>query len=125
MSEYLSRSVFSLDTNSHDQKNYIVNRVSKYISEHLNSHITLEDLASIFNMHPSYFSKIFKAETNLSPIAFVTNRKIEIARGLLDHTNKSISQIVDELGFFDANYFSRVFKQYTHYTPTEYRKRPR
>ncbi len=99
--------------------------VADYINSNLNSNITLEDGAKLLSVTPTYFSKLFKKEFGLTFITYITNKKIEIAKSWLEHTDMPILNISLELGFKEANYFCRIFKKSVGITPMEYRKQKR
>lgn len=99
-----------------------LNEIIKYIHENLNSTITVENLADTFHLHPNYFIKYFKKYTGTSPIQYINKTRIEKAKLLLKSTGLSITEISDRTGFGDVYHFSRSFKSYTGYSPSDFRK---
>ncbi|RKP58169.1 helix-turn-helix domain-containing protein [Cohnella endophytica] len=95
----------------------------RYVMMHLNEKISMEELAIKLELNPSHFSRIFKKETGETFVEFVTNRKMERARELLDQSDKSVEVIAEELGFDNSSYFFKLFRGFMGMTPTEYRKR--
>ncbi|MDR1851544.1 MAG: helix-turn-helix transcriptional regulator, partial [Propionibacteriaceae bacterium] len=81
---------------------------------------TLREASQILGVSLSYASKRFKAETGKSFINYVTDMRIERAKLMLAHTDMPAQRVAKELGF-PPNYLSRVFKQVTGMTPSEYR----
>ncbi|MBP3742789.1 MAG: helix-turn-helix transcriptional regulator, partial [Treponema sp.] len=55
-------------------------------------------------------------------INFVSDKRLEKARQLLESTDLSIKEITAEVGYNDQNYFSRIFKNKYGLSPKEYRK---
>lgn len=106
-----------------DKKNpkSVVYNVTNYINEHIQENIKLKELAAIAHMEQCYFIRYFKKITGLSPMQYTINKKFEIVRGLLDHTEQSVKEIMIKVGFYDASSFSRAFKKYSGFTPTEYK----
>ncbi|MDQ0058675.1 response regulator transcription factor [Paenibacillus harenae] len=98
-----------------------VSEAYKFISLNLSRRITLEELASHLHMNPSYFSRFFKKETGQTFIEYVTGKKIERAKELLDQTNHSVHEICEMLGYDNQSYFIKTFKAQAGVTPTEYR----
>ncbi|SHE34959.1 response regulator transcription factor [Alkalibacter saccharofermentans] len=105
------------------QKHSSIQIVLDYIDNNLGDNMPLEDAAKLLNVSPSYFSRLFKKEMGVKFITYTTNRKIEKAKAWLETTDMPILNIALELGFKEANYFSKVFRKLEGITPTEYRKR--
>lgn len=93
-----------------------------FIEYHLTGLCTLECVADYMNISPHYFSKLFKNEVGENFIQYVTNRKMEIASEKLITTKEPIVSIAFDLGFNEANYFSKVFKKTTGFSPSEFRE---
>jgi two-component system, response regulator YesN len=68
-----------------------------------------------------YFCCLFKKETGCSFVEYVTFFRLQRAVWLLRHTNETIEQITDRLGFNTPNYFSSTFKKYVGMLASEYR----
>lgn len=103
--------------------NNYVKDIKNYIERNINKNITLEDAASYVSISPHYLSKIFKKETGVNFISYLTNRRIEIAKYMLEDENIPISNIAIELCYSKSNYFSKVFKKKVGLTPSEYREK--
>lgn len=106
------------------QKSELVTSVVSYLQEHYAENITLNDLADYFFVTPTYLSKKFKEKCNVNISQYLENIRLEAARHLLRISNVSVSDVAAETGYPDSNYFSRVFKKATGYTPSEYRNLP-
>jgi YesN/AraC family two-component response regulator len=85
----------------------------------------LDQVGEYANMSSYYLSKIFKKETGVNFVTYLTERKIEIAKDMLANTDVPIINIALDLSYHEPNYFSKVFKKSTGMTPTEYRKEKR
>jgi len=96
-------------------------RTKEYIDSHYRNAITLEGAASYANLSPYHFSKIFKETFGITFIDYVTDLRIEQAKLEIRLMEKSLKEICFGVGYRDPNYFSRVFKKRTGFTPTEYR----
>jgi len=94
----------------------------QYIEQHYNEEITVNDIAYKYAMTPNYFSTVFKKETGMTVVNYITEVRIKNACKLLKETKASIVDISHEVGYQDAQYFFRVFKKATGKTPLEYRK---
>lgn len=98
-----------------------LNSVLKYIQEHISENLTVEALANLVHFHPNYFTNIFKKYMGMPPIQYVNKMRIERAKYLLKTTGSQINEIALITGFCDVYYFSRTFKSYTGYSPTDFR----
>lgn len=92
-----------------------------YMKSSFDQKITLEYLAEICNITPTYFSRLFKKTMNTNLVDYLNDIRISQAKIHLLTTNKKISQIATEVGFSDCGYFIKVFKQKENMTPNEYR----
>jgi two-component system response regulator YesN len=109
--------------NSREESNHSVTRgAQEYIKKHFSDDISLDDVSYHANVSPYYFSKLFKAETGMNFIDYLTQVRIEKAKQLLSCTEKSMKEICREIGYSDPNYFSRSFKKNVGVTPTEYKE---
>jgi len=97
-------------------------QVTSYLDEHFMEPLTLEDLGEIFHVSHYHLAHLFKLETGLSPMKYVTHRRIGESQNLLMNTDRKIGEISSEVGFEDNCYFTSTFKKYVGLTPTEYRR---
>jgi len=93
----------------------------KYVSLNLGRRISLEEVAARLHLNPSYFSRLFKKETGMTFIEYVTRLKMERAKELLDQTPLSVGEICERLGYDNQSYFIKTFKAHAGSTPLEYR----
>lgn len=98
-----------------------LNILVSYIEQNIHRNITVEELAQLVNLHPNYLISQFKKRFGLSPIKYINQRKITLAKDYLFTTNMSISDIADILGYNDVYYFSNTFKKAMGVCPSEYR----
>lgn len=78
-------------------------------------------LAEKVHLSPNYLSDLLKKETGKSAQDHIHYQLIEEAKTVLLHSNASVSEIAYDLGFEYTQYFSKLFKQKTGLTPSEYR----
>ncbi|MCC3375172.1 helix-turn-helix transcriptional regulator [Cohnella sp. REN36] len=90
----------------------------------MDRNLTLQQVAGHVHLHPSHFSEVFKRETGLTYIDFVTRERMRRAMALLDRSPAKIGEIAGNVGYEDVKYFTQLFKKHTGQTPTEYRQRP-
>ncbi|MCS7475274.1 helix-turn-helix transcriptional regulator [Umezawaea endophytica] len=84
---------------------------------------TLCELAERLHLAPGYVVRLFKNATGLPPIAYLSRHRVEVAAGLLLHTDQSIAHIARTVGWPDQNYFARRFKVHFGLTASAYRER--
>ena len=99
--------------------------VKRYIDLHFKEALTLDHLAEEAHINKFYLSHAFKREYGISPINYMTSRRIEESKYLLAETDLSLSHIAQLLGFSSLSYFSQVFRRAQDISPMEYRKSTR
>lgn len=102
--------------------NHYVLQATAYFSEHFCEPLSIQEYAASLGLNNNYFSKLFKAETGITPLRYLNRLRFEKAQYLLAHSTLSVDEIADQVGITDTLYFSRAFKQYTGFSPTSYRK---
>lgn len=98
-----------------------VNKVILFINDEIEADLTVEDIASDFNISTSHLSRIFREHTGVTLVEYLNIRKVEECQYFLRHTNKGIAEISDLFHFCNQSYFTRVFKKYTGLTPKQFR----
>lgn len=104
-------------------KDVRIDKCLRYIHENTDKDITLSQLANISYITKDHLIRLFKKEMGHTPIKYINLKKIERAQLLLLTTDMSIVDIALELSIDNISYFNRLFKQYTNYTPSQYRNR--
>ena len=84
--------------------------------------LSVEKMCSNLHVSQTYFSTIFKKETNTSFVNFITEVRLEEAVRLLNTTDYKTYMIAEKVGYPEANYFSYVFKKKFGISPSKYRK---
>ena len=95
----------------------------RYIDSNYMDNITLDLLADLTHMNKFYLVHSFTKYTGLSPINYLTQKRVQVAMDLLASTDYSIAQIASNVGFASQSYFSQVFRKALGTTPVQYRKR--
>lgn len=111
-----------MDTKKKNYTNNTIIHVKKYIKDHTNEKLSLNEVANVYSISPSYLSTLFKKYCNIGFTEYVTQSKIEKAKDLLLNENYKVYEISEMLGFESAFYFSKVFKKVTGISPKEYTK---
>lgn len=96
--------------------------VLQFVDENLQRDITLETLAELAGLTPTYFSDLFFKTLGVRPVEFINRRRIERSQLLLGSTDLSVQEIADAVGINSAAYFSRLFHRVAGTSPSRYRK---
>ncbi|UVI32999.1 response regulator [Paenibacillus spongiae] len=99
----------------------IVHEVQCYLMSHYREKVSLESTAARFFLNKNYLSQLFKAETGTNFIRYLNAIRIEKAKELIVNTAETIHDIAEQTGFGDFRYFSRVFRNHTGLSPTEFK----
>ncbi len=95
-------------------------RCIDYMHENLHSRITIEELAEVVELNPSYLSRLFKKETGVTVSEYIQQLKIDTAKNMLLYSDFTPAKIASVLAFPDQSYFTQVFKKYTGLTPRKF-----
>ncbi len=98
-------------------------KVLRYILEHLEEDISVDTLADIACLTKPYLIRQFKNCLGMAPLQFITHKKIEKAQLLLVTDDSAVQDIAQAVGYADASYFVRLFKKKIGMTPQEYRNK--
>ena len=102
----------------------IIKPAADYIHENYSKEpISVESLSKMCNITPEYFRRIFKCFYGISPIKYINNLKITLARELLESNMYSVTEAAIRAGYVDMAHFSREFKSSMGISPSEYKKR--
>ena len=83
---------------------------------------TVDKMAVASGMSRSLFSERFKAALDMTPMAYVAQWRMQVAKKLLSESALSIEQVAAEVGYESLASFSKAFKRITEVNPGEYRR---
>ncbi len=95
----------------------------RYIEGNLTQRLTLNQVASSINLSPNYLSSLFKKELGVGFVDYITEKRVERAKELLENTGLKTYEVAQQAGFVDESYFSKTFKRLTGKRPSAFRKR--
>ncbi|MDR2631464.1 MAG: AraC family transcriptional regulator [Spirochaetaceae bacterium] len=96
-------------------------KVIRYITQHIMEHITVEDMANTACMERAYFTRLFKKHYKLSPMKYVTQKRMSIAaKELL--SGAIIEDVSQMIAYEDEKAFARAFKRVYGCSPSGYCK---
>ena len=95
----------------------------QYIADHYSdSSLSVDEICSHLGVGTSYFSSVFKKETGVSFVTYLTDVRMNEAQRLLDTTDEKSYIIAGMVGYEEPNYFSYVFKKHFGISPSKYRQ---
>jgi len=101
---------------------YKLQRAVQYVYTNYKSKIEIDDLCKASGYSRVHLHRLFIDHFSVPPRKFINDFKISRAKLTLGNAAASISEIAEELGYADVSHFCKIFKKYTSYTPSEYRK---
>jgi two-component system response regulator YesN len=113
----------SLNSKSRSSSYPCILKAKKFIEEHYNEKITLNQTAESVFLNPSYFSILFKKETGSNFVDYLKEFRITKAIELLNRVDLKIYEIGRLVGYEDPTYFTNTFKNFTGITPLEYKRK--
>ncbi len=106
-----------------DSTKLLIEKALAYIGEHYcNSELSVDTLCSYLNVSATYFSTLFKRETSMNFVNYLTKVRMEKALQLLNTTDEKTYNVSTIVGYTEPNYFSYVFKKHYGVSPSNYRK---
>lgn len=96
-----------------------------FINRHYAEKIVIDDLAQTARMSVRNFFRQFKLCVGRSPVDYLLELRLDKARAILVNSDASVNEVAQECGFYDSNYFCRVFRRAMGVSPRQYRLRHR
>lgn len=94
----------------------------RYIDANYNEPLTLEGIADMCQLNPSYFSSKFKSVNGIGFKEYLNNVRIIHAEKLLLETDMSITEIAMKCGYETSNYFGDAFRRTNNCSPSQFRR---
>ena len=102
-------------------RDVLILQVQQWLEDNFADKFRFEDVARQHGMSIRNFMRRFHSATGDKPLHYLQRLRIETAKGLLSSTRKSIKTISYEVGYDDASFFARLFRQHTELSPNGYR----
>ena len=116
---YESSSYYEDKYRYHPDENIV--QVQIWLQDNCQKEIVLKEVAHRFDMSVRTLNRRFKNATGTTPLQYLQELRIDIAKDLLQTSNLSVSEIAYKVGYQDIGHFSALFKKQISTTPSEYR----
>ncbi len=110
-------------TGAHEIKHWVVIQTLDYIHQFYYTDIKLSQIANLYFINEQYLCKLFSKQIGQSFTNYLNEIRIHHAQELLASSDRKIIEVSTMVGFNNVTYFNSVFKEHTHLTPREFRKK--
>jgi two-component system response regulator YesN len=100
----------------------VTKKAIEYIYRNYHNDLSLGDIADYIGVNSSYLSRKFKKDCGKGVVEYLNIVRIEQAKSLMENGCKKVKEIALDVGFYNYNYFFKVFKDSQGMTPLEYEK---
>lgn len=111
-----------MDNQRYDTKNPHVLKAIKYINDNITAPISLKDVSQSIHLSKEYTAKIFKEEMGCTITEYINEKKMNIAKDMLNSDEVTLRDTALNLGFENYSYFSRIFKKHFNTSPAKIKK---
>ena len=94
-----------------------------YIHEHYREKISIQDLAAAAYLSERECYRVFHDCLHMTPVEYITSYRLQVACQMLAKSQETVTFISHECGLGSSSYFGKVFREYAHCSPIEYRKK--
>ena len=120
---YCNYTSYAIHLRKVDRNSLLAQKAIAYVEQHYNeADLSVETVCDYLHVSATHFSNLFRRETGLSFLAFLTKKRIEEAVRLLKTTDYKSRVIGEMVGYPEPNYFSYVFKKNMNVSPANFRK---
>jgi transcriptional regulator GlxA family with amidase domain len=117
------QSQYSPYVSDDDVEDSVIARVREYIKDHITEMPSIDQLADAIAVSRRTFSRIFAKSAHMTPLAFVEQVRIDVARGLLEETGVPLKTVAYRAGFHSSGHMRMAFARRLGVTPKQYRER--
>ncbi|HEX7057581.1 MAG TPA: response regulator [Bacilli bacterium] len=111
----------NVEKGNEESSRALIEKAREFIASRYYYDMSVDEAAEFVGLSCSYFCVLFKQETGLTFLEYLTKYRIEKACEILRNPDVKVYQIGPLVGYQDARYFTQVFKKIIGLTPTEYR----
>lgn len=100
----------------------LLQQITDYIQTHLDQELKLPTLCSRFHISKNALYDLFRAEYHCTVNEYITDKRIALAKTLLNNSKDPVYLIADKTGLGNYTYFNKLFKKITGMSPMQYRR---
>lgn len=104
---------------------FYVMKAVEFLQKNFSEKLTVDDLSAAANMSKSTFLRYFKRYYDTTPLEYLNAYRIKESQRLLKETNRNVTTIAQECGFFDSSHFIKTFEKSSGLTPVKFREKAR
>ena len=119
----ITLSRYYTENRTDSNKVYRLAEAFTFLEENFLKPITLKQAADLAYLSPRHFVRTFSRSYKTTPMEYVLRRRLEHSCLLLRDSERTVTEVAEDSGFRDANYYARQFRKAYGCSPTEYRKR--
>lgn len=109
--------------NEHNKSNDKIKLMMIYIHEHYREKISIPELAAAAYLSERECYRVFHDCLHMTPVEYITAYRLQVACQMLAKGQEAVTVISHECGLGSSSYFGKVFREYAHCSPIEYRKK--
>ncbi|GAB4581095.1 MAG: substrate-binding domain-containing protein [Anaerolineales bacterium] len=118
----LNRSLVGTDTLP-PETSALAKRTISYLHQNYTRPLARWEIAESIGVNEDYLSRVFKRELGITPWEYLNRYRVFRAKEILTSGHDSVGEVARKVGFSDAAYFSRVFRQVVGVSPGQFRER--
>src|SRR5215212_7981063 len=99
-----------------------IQRAIAFIERNLHADIRIANLAVYAELSVAQFTRLFRRDVGLAPLAYLSKLRMERARVLLERTTLSVNDVMAQVGILDPSHFARDFRRAHGFSPRSYRE---
>lgn len=103
-------------------KTDMLTTIKDYIHSNYMKNIGVNQIAEMLEITPNYLSSLFKKKEGITLLRYLTNVRMKMAFKILDETDLKVNEVANQVGFYSARHFSKLYKQKYGYYPSEQKK---
>ena len=107
----------------HNKSNDKIKLMMIYIHEHYREKISISELAAAAYLSERECYRVFHDCLHMTPVEYITTYRLQVACQMLEKGQEAVTAISHECGLGSSSYFGKVFREYAHCSPIEYRKK--